>query len=273
MNCRELTNDLLADHAGWKLAPDERRLVAAHLDGCARCRGRRDELEGIASALRNTAPRPPAALLEELDRAVLGALPRREHRPRLWPWAAAAALLLGLTALLSIRFLQPAPESRTAIAPAAELRDEPPKEDPKPTPKPEPKPEPRPEPKPDPKPEPKPDLPAVAQPPDRAKEGPKPDLPAIAQPPERAKQEVKPVPPDPKPAPPPPPPPPPPPAPKVIVMGDVNGDGSVDIADARTLQQALILGLPLPAEADVNGDGIVDVADVRQITRAEVAAR
>jgi hypothetical protein len=56
-------------------------------------------------------------------------------------------------------------------------------------------------------------------------------------------------------------------------MGDVNGDGSVDIADARTLQQALILGLPLPAEADVNGDGIVDVADVRQITRAEVAAR
>jgi hypothetical protein len=58
-----------------------------------------------------------------------------------------------------------------------------------------------------------------------------------------------------------------------VVLGDLNGDGIVDIADARALQQALVLGQPLPPQADVNGDGAVDVADVRQITRAEVAAR
>jgi len=53
----------------------------------------------------------------------------------------------------------------------------------------------------------------------------------------------------------------------------LNGDGVVDIADARLLQQRITLGQPLPANADVNGDGTVDIADVREILRSELAAR
>jgi hypothetical protein len=55
--------------------------------------------------------------------------------------------------------------------------------------------------------------------------------------------------------------------------GDLNGDGVVDVADARLLQQLLTQGLPLPPEADVNGDGVVDIADVREILRIELATR
>jgi hypothetical protein len=57
------------------------------------------------------------------------------------------------------------------------------------------------------------------------------------------------------------------------LAGDLNGDGVVDIADARMIQQIVVAGLPAPAGADANGDGLVDVADVRHITRHEVAAR
>jgi outer membrane biosynthesis protein TonB len=64
---------------------------------------------------------------------------------------------------------------------------------------------------------------------------------------------------------------PPPPAPRL--RGDLNGDGVLDIADARILQQMIEQGLPLPEYADANGDGVVDIADVLAIMRAELALR
>ena len=42
--------------------------------------------------------------------------------------------------------------------------------------------------------------------------------------------------------------------------GDLNGDGSVDVADAVTVLKLMAAGSNDPA-ADVNGDGKVDVAD------------
>jgi hypothetical protein len=43
-------------------------------------------------------------------------------------------------------------------------------------------------------------------------------------------------------------------------VGDVNGDGSVDIADAVAVLKATA-GNPVLGDADVNGDGTVDIAD------------
>jgi hypothetical protein len=271
MDCRELTNDLLADHSGWRLAPEEQRLVAGHLEGCVACRARRDELEVMAEAIRATRPVPPARLLEEIDRAVLASLPRRpalpsQRRPRLWPYAAAAALLLGITGALAISLFRP-PETRPVVA----APSQPAAVEALPAPLPQPQPKPLPGPIEDPKPKPEPEVPKPAPkpPPEEApKPAPKPEPEAPQPPPKPPPEAPKPAPEPPKPAPPPPPPPP-----RAIVLGDLNEDGVVDIADARKIQQALVQGLPLPPEADVNGDGAVDVADVRQITRAEVAAR
>ena len=50
-----------------------------------------------------------------------------------------------------------------------------------------------------------------------------------------------------------------------VVIGDVNGDGSVDVADATAVISAILGGNPSPynaTAADVDGNGTVDVADV-----------
>lgn len=55
------------------------------------------------------------------------------------------------------------------------------------------------------------------------------------------------------------------------VLGDVNGDGYADIADALFIARvdALIVGLAedMVKTADVNGDGFVDIADALMIAR------
>ena len=49
--------------------------------------------------------------------------------------------------------------------------------------------------------------------------------------------------------------------------GDVNGDGSVDVADIATIISVMASGSAgdSPASADVNGDGTVDVADIATV--------
>ena len=49
--------------------------------------------------------------------------------------------------------------------------------------------------------------------------------------------------------------------------GDVNGDGSVDVADIATIISVMANGSAgdSPASADVNGDGTVDVADIASV--------
>ena len=47
-----------------------------------------------------------------------------------------------------------------------------------------------------------------------------------------------------------------------IIVGDVNDDGYVTIADVTTLIDILLSGAPAPDAADVNGDTNVSIADV-----------
>ena len=50
---------------------------------------------------------------------------------------------------------------------------------------------------------------------------------------------------------------------KSVVKGDINGDGTVDVADVMALYTAIGSGeKPDAAVADFNGDGIINVADV-----------
>lgn len=48
----------------------------------------------------------------------------------------------------------------------------------------------------------------------------------------------------------------------VSMPGDVDGNGTVNIADVTTLIDILLSGGTAPANADVDGDGIVNIADV-----------
>jgi len=192
MRCTELTNDLLLDYADWQLPPHERNRVARHLEGCSPCQIRRDDLEGMAGALRHAQELPPPGLLKELDSSVLdGLTPRYDKMVRPFRHiaaAVAAALLLALGVFLILR----APQDPAAANPALTLQ-------PPSTPSP------------------------VSHPP--------------------------------------------------TLTGDLNGDGEVDIADARMIQQIVLTGLPPPPQADVNGDGAVDIADVRLLTHHAVASR
>ncbi|MBR1882824.1 MAG: family 10 glycosylhydrolase [Muribaculaceae bacterium] len=49
------------------------------------------------------------------------------------------------------------------------------------------------------------------------------------------------------------------------ILGDVNGDGVVDVADVNLVVNMILGGAPIDALADVNGDGYVDVSDVNAI--------
>ncbi len=50
--------------------------------------------------------------------------------------------------------------------------------------------------------------------------------------------------------------------PPVVVIGDVDGNNEVTIADVTTLIDILLKGAEAPAAADCNNDGIVGIADV-----------
>ena len=47
-----------------------------------------------------------------------------------------------------------------------------------------------------------------------------------------------------------------------VAVGDVNGDGKVNISDVTTLINILLTGAEPPAAADVDGDGKVNINDV-----------
>jgi len=49
------------------------------------------------------------------------------------------------------------------------------------------------------------------------------------------------------------------------LMGDVNGDGTIDVADVNAIIDIILNSLPLEAVADMNGDGVIDVADVAAV--------
>ena len=50
------------------------------------------------------------------------------------------------------------------------------------------------------------------------------------------------------------------------VMGDVNGDGEVNIADVNNIIDVILgSGAQADSPADVNGDGEVNIADINTI--------
>lgn len=55
------------------------------------------------------------------------------------------------------------------------------------------------------------------------------------------------------------------------LLGDVNGDNAVTIADAIATMRYVVLGITngvfMPARADMDGDGTVGIADTIIITR------
>ena len=60
------------------------------------------------------------------------------------------------------------------------------------------------------------------------------------------------------------------------LLGDVNGDGLVDQADALLVvrySMGLVDSLPLPQNGDVNGDGTIDTQDALLIVRMNMGLR
>ncbi len=55
------------------------------------------------------------------------------------------------------------------------------------------------------------------------------------------------------------------PHPGVLLVGDVNGDGKIDLSD-RTKLMAAIDGETYSAQCDLNGDGVVDLVDLEYFT-------
>jgi anti-sigma factor RsiW len=235
MTCDDLTNDLLSDYADWQLAPQERNRITRHLETCEGCRVRRDDLEGMTGALRRAPEGPPTAIMRELDRAVLGMLTRGGASRPLLRRRLTRPLLGGIAAIVLVGLVAFLAGRRMGL-PVSPVAD---RQAAAVTPK--------------------GDRPATLPEPAGTSPvpGPAPRSEPAQPPPARIAKGGSSA----------------PAVPSLPKPGDLNGDGVVDIADARILQQMITRGLPLPAHADVNGDGVVDIADVREILRAVLASR
>lgn len=60
-------------------------------------------------------------------------------------------------------------------------------------------------------------------------------------------------------------------SPIIIIAGDIDHSGSVDILDAFTMARRLDAGQPTPADWDMTADGRVDRADVSVVTAIAVS--
>ena len=138
MTCDE-TRDTLSAYLDEALAPDERRVVDAHLEGCAECRRELEALRGTVALLQRVEPaRAPVGFV---DRVVAAARPRPWYRRVAdavllplsvkLPLEAAAVVMVGL---LAVYFFERSPElqraarevapSQEAAAPAKEKPEE-----------------------------------------------------------------------------------------------------------------------------------------------------
>ena len=118
MTCDE-TRETLSAYLDEALAPDERRRVDAHLEGCAECRRELEALRGTVALLQRVEPaRAPVGFV---DRVVAAA------RPRPWYRRVADAVLRPLSvklpleatavvmvALLAVYLFERTPELRQA---------------------------------------------------------------------------------------------------------------------------------------------------------------
>jgi hypothetical protein len=261
MDCRTLTDDLLLDYSERKLHRDPRKQVEKHLDGCTPCRDRFEEVKSIARVMTRTlAPNPPAELMAQLDGSVLRTAARkpRSIHPAIWAAAgvaAAAALIIGLVAWAN---RHEASDPRDIVGRPQDVVT-PPVEPAKPAP---PKPAPRrPDPEPElPKPEPPRPEPPAPEPVPPVNKFPRPEPPM----PEPEPEPPKPEPPKPEPV----------PVPVLARLGDLNGDGKIDIADRMILTAYLNDEGEVDAKiADLNDDGRIDVADAQILSEMIAESR
>lgn len=81
MNC-ESTQRLMYEAVDRTLAPDERRLVDTHLNGCERCRAEMAVLDALIETVETT---PPAEPSDAFLANVMASLPVPEPSPRFAP--------------------------------------------------------------------------------------------------------------------------------------------------------------------------------------------
>ena len=104
MNCKEL-EALLDPYLDGELDAAQRSSVDQHLEGCADCRHRLDDLRALHKALQSPALRFQASdTLKQRLRGELAKAAAREARPR-WPRYAAAAAVFAVALTLGWVFL------------------------------------------------------------------------------------------------------------------------------------------------------------------------
>src|SRR5436190_1263268 len=112
MDCRKLTNDVLIG----PMSPT----VRTHLEGCASCRTRREELRAIERDLAALGRALPSGANPALAQRIVARIPKQPTKASVWRWAigfAAAAAAILLTVLLATRETPaPAPAPREMVA-------------------------------------------------------------------------------------------------------------------------------------------------------------
>lgn len=121
MNCEHF-DQLLDDYLDDRLDPGRRAQMEAHASTCASCRSRRDGLREVlagAAALPRTIA-PPRTLWPDIATRLPARTASLRLRPDNWrrwvPLAAAAILLVAVTAVLTLRFA-PRPTATAAAPP------------------------------------------------------------------------------------------------------------------------------------------------------------
>ncbi len=131
MNIHPERERLTALREGW-LEEDEARQLRAHISGCTACRSVMAELETVVEIIRDQAGNvvPPPGGYDALLEATLAMcdrvtpLPAPPRRFRFGPAiAAAAVLIITLTAIFLLDHGAPAPSSVTASAEEVDLPD------------------------------------------------------------------------------------------------------------------------------------------------------
>ena len=106
LNCQDV-HPLLSAFIDDELSGDERATVAAHLAGCAACRGLSADLGRIRQTARTLGPvAPPDHVWQKVDAAVRGAPVEEDRsgtasrgRHAAWSWLGVAAALLIVTSV------------------------------------------------------------------------------------------------------------------------------------------------------------------------------
>src|SRR5579862_6042886 len=112
MDCGDLTNDRL----GEPVSP----AVRAHLDRCAGCRERQEELRSLAEELAALGRALPREERPALVRSIVARIPRSAAAPAAgWRWAAGFAAAAGLliAVVLATRQTPPVLKPEIAVAP------------------------------------------------------------------------------------------------------------------------------------------------------------